>query len=237
LPADLLLDACPASAMAIYAHPDDPDVSCGGTLARWSAAGCEVTVVICALGDKGSAELNVSPDEVVSRRTEEAEQATKLLGVRTLHSLGRRDGEIENDSSLRGELVKLIRRHQPDTIVCPDPTAVFFGAHHYNHRDHRVVGWAALDATAPAASSPLYFPGAGPPHGPGTVLMSGSLEPDVYVDISESIDAKLAAVSCHQSQLTDANDWFASAIRAGAEEAGRQAGVPFAEAFRRLELA
>ena len=232
-----LVEAVPQRAMAVYAHPDDPDVSCGGTLSRWAAAGCEVTVVVCALGDKGSDEPGASPVEVAELRAREAEQATALLGVRFLHRLGHRDGEVENDAALRRELVSLIRLHRPETIVCPDPTAVFFGAHHYNHRDHRQVGWATLDATSPAASSPLYFPDAGPPHAPSAVLMSGSLEPDVWVDVSGSLEAKLAAVGCHRSQLADANDWFASAIRAGAEEAGRRAGVRFAEAFRRLELA
>jgi|SRR5579872_403175 len=222
--------------MAVYAHPDDPDVSCGGTLARWAAAGCEVTVVICALGDKGSDDPTASPEEVAALRATEAERATALLGAVRLHHLSRRDGEVENDAALRADLVTLIRSHRPDTIVCPDPTAVFFGEHHYNHRDHRMVGWATLDATSPAASSPLYFPAAGPPHAPARVLMSGSLEPNVWVDISQSLEAKLAAVDCHRSQLADANDWFASAIRAGAEEAGRQAGVDFAEAFRLLEL-
>ncbi|MHB1784049.1 MAG: PIG-L deacetylase family protein, partial [Acidimicrobiales bacterium] len=53
MPAELVADA-PTRALAIYAHPDDAEVSCGGTLARWSAAGCEVEVVVCTRGDKGS---------------------------------------------------------------------------------------------------------------------------------------------------------------------------------------
>ncbi len=51
--AELLVDV-PARALAIYAHPDDPDVSCGGTLAVWAKAGCEVTVLLCTDGGKGS---------------------------------------------------------------------------------------------------------------------------------------------------------------------------------------
>jgi LmbE family N-acetylglucosaminyl deacetylase len=232
-----LVSDTPARALAIYAHPDDPDISCGGTLAKWAGLGCEVHVVLCAAGDKGSKDPSADPVLIAKRRLEETRRATELLGVMHLHHLDRPDGEVENDLRTRAELVALVRATRPDIVICPDPSAVFFGAHHYNHRDHRMVGWAVLDAVAPAASSPLYFPDAGPAHQVSTVLMSGSLEPDVWVDVSSTVETKVLAVACHESQLLDANDWFASAVRDGAAEAGRQAGVPYAEAFRRLELA
>jgi LmbE family N-acetylglucosaminyl deacetylase len=193
-------------------------------------------VVICAAGDKGSSDPDADRDSVVARRTDEAKQAAAILKVAGLHLLGRPDGEFENDVELRSDLVRLMRSHRPEAVVCPDPTAVFFGAHHYNHRDHRIVGWAALDAAAPASGSPLYFPGAGAAHGIGQALLSGSLEANVWVDIEATIDEKLRAVACHESQLMDANDWFASALRDGAQHAGRQAGVSYAEAFRRVRL-
>jgi LmbE family N-acetylglucosaminyl deacetylase len=231
-----LVKDTPASALAVYAHPDDPDISCGGTLAKWSLAGSVVHVVICAAGDKGSSDPAADPAVISARRSEEARSAAEILGVDRLIELGRRDGEFENDAELRSMLVSLIREIRPAVVICPDPTAIFFGAHHYNHRDHRIVGWATLDSVAPAAASPLYFPGAGPPHQVSTVLLSGSLEPNAWVDISATLDAKVRAVSCHESQLIDANDWFASALRDGAEQAGSRAGVSFAEAFRRVWL-
>ncbi|MGO9558923.1 MAG: PIG-L deacetylase family protein [Acidimicrobiales bacterium] len=237
MPDETVIRDVPLRVLAVYAHPDDPDISCGGTLAKWSAAGSEVHVVLCARGDKGSLNPDDDPKEVARRRFDEARRATDLLGVRSLQHLDRPDGELENDLATREELVAIIRRVTPDVVVCPDPSAVFFGGHHYNHRDHRVVGWAVLDSVAPAAASPLYFPEAGPPHQVTAVLMSGSLEPNAWVDVTTTIDLKVRAVGCHESQLEDANDWFASALRDGAEEAGRQAGVPFAEAFRRLALA
>jgi LmbE family N-acetylglucosaminyl deacetylase len=226
----------PSCAMAIYAHPDDPDISCGGTLARWASGGCEVHVVLCASGDKGSNVPDDDPAVVAARRIEETREATAILGIGGLHTLGRPDGELENDSATRAALVGLVRQIRPEIVVCPDPTAVFFGTHHYNHRDHRVVGWAVLDAVAPAAASPLYFPERGPSHHVSAVLMSGSLEPNIWVDISATIDAKISAVSCHKSQLVDANDWFVSAVRDGAGEVGRDASLRYAEAFRRIEL-
>lgn len=231
-----LLHELPGNVLAVYAHPDDPDISCGGSLAKWARAGCEVHVVVCAAGDKGSADPDAPSDEIVSQRAEEARRAARVLGLAGVHLLGRPDGELENDLGLREELVRLMRTHRPDVLVCPDPTAVFFGAHHYNHRDHRIVGWAALDAAAPAAGSPRYFPAAGEAHPVATALLSGSLEANVFVDIGSTIEDKLAAVACHASQLLDANDWFSSALRDGAEHAGRQAGVAYAEAFRRVGL-
>ncbi|MGH9305047.1 MAG: PIG-L deacetylase family protein, partial [Acidimicrobiales bacterium] len=175
---DRLISKTPTRVLAVYAHPDDPDISCGGSIARWARDGAQVSVAICAAGDKGSHDPEQDPEELVRCRAEEAHRATKLLGVSELHMLGHRDGELDNDTHLRCQLVSLMRAQRPEVVVCPDPTAVFFGAHHYNHRDHRVVGWATLDAAAPASGSPLYFPQAGPVHQVREILLSGSLEAD-----------------------------------------------------------
>ena len=121
-------------------------------------------------------------------------------------------------------------------MLCPDPTAVFFGDGYFNHHDHRVTGWATLDAVAPASWSPLYFPEAGPPHRVQAIYLSGTLEPDVWVDISTTVDVKGEAVGCHRSQFPDGLEWASAAMRLGAEDAGKRAGVPFAEGFRRLQL-
>jgi len=234
---ETLLDEVPGKALAVYAHPDDPDISCGGTLARWAVGGSLVHVVICPSGDKGTTDPDAEPELLAASRVSEAQRSAEILGVNGLHLLGHPDGELENDKALRRELVQIIREVRPEAIISPDPLAVFFGEHHYNHRDHRVVGWAALDAAAPAASSPLYFPDAGAAHQVTAAYLSGSLEPNVWVDVSSTIDRKIQAVSCHRSQLGDANEWIASALRDGAEHAGREVGVGFAEPFRRIWLA
>ena len=150
--------------------------------------------------------------------------------------LGRRDGELENDLGLRAELVGVIRDLRPEVLVCPDPLAVFFGEHYYNHRDHRVVGFAALDAAAPAAASPLYFPGAGGAFAVEVAYLSGSLEPTIYVDVTSTIERKAEAVLCHRTQLGETGEHFRDVVRERAEEAGSTAGVRFAEGFRRIHL-
>ncbi len=221
----------------MYAHPDDADVSCGGTLARWTASGAEVHVVVCTSGDKGSLDPTTDPSELAGQRALEVEEAAASLGLSGSHLLGYPDGELENSPELRSRLVALIRRYRPDVVVCPDPQAVLFGQDYFNHRDHRVIGWAALDSVAPAAALPLYFPEAGPPHQVSTVYLSGTLEPDVWVDISETLSTKVEALMCHRSQLGGAAEWMDVAVRQRAEEGGLRAGVRYAEGFRRLRLA
>ena len=230
------LDEMPTRALAIYAHPDDADVSCGGTLARWAAAGAEVHVVVVARGDKGSSDGDVDPEELAHRRAGEVAAAAAALGVTSHRILGHDDGEFDNDVDLRRALVESIRSLRPEAVVAPDPTAVFFGSSYFNHRDHRVVGWAVLDAVSPAAASPLYFPDAGPVHRVATVLLTGALEPDAAVDIGDYLAAKAAAVGCHATQIGESAHVVEELLEARAAEAGRAVGIARAEAFRLLRL-
>ncbi|HMC39077.1 MAG TPA: PIG-L deacetylase family protein [Acidimicrobiales bacterium] len=231
-----LVDEAPDVVLAIYAHPDDPEVAAGGTLARWAAAGTAVHVCICADGDKGSLDPHLDPAELAARRRDEAVEAGRILGVAAHHWLGFGDGDLENGAELRGRLVELIRSVRPSVVMAPDPTAVFFGGTYVNHRDHRATGWAVIDAAAPAAANPHYFPDKGPAHKVEALFLSGTLDADSWVDVSETIDLKAAAIACHASQLGEAGEWLRGAVRSRAEEAGREAAVAFAEGFRRIVL-
>lgn len=226
----------PERVLAVYAHPDDADVSCGGTLAQWSTEGASVEVVVCAAGDKGSSDPAVVPSELAERRAAEVDRAAQALGLAGHHRLDHLDGDLVNDADFRREIVTLVRSIRPDVVVCPDPTSVFFGSSYLNHRDHRVVGWATLDAVAHEARSPHYFPDAGPAHRVAEVWLSGALEPDTWIDIEQTIDAKTEALRCHESQVSEAGEWLRTFVQERAEEAGRQAGVRYAEGFRRLTL-
>ena len=221
--------------LAIYAHPDDPEVSCGGTLRLWSDAGAEVHLLTCARGDKGSADPSTDPDDLAERRRVEAGEAAAVLGCASHEGLGLPDGEVVNDLALRRELVRRIRAIRPDVVVAPDPTPLIFGSSYVNHIDHRAVGAAALDACAPAAASPLYFPDTGAAHRVPTVLLSGTLEPDLFVDVSAVLEAKVAAVLCHRSQVADADE-VAAVLSERARSAGATAGIGAAEAFRLLSF-
>jgi len=223
--------------LAVYAHPDDPEVSCGGTLASWAKAGAEVHVVIGAKGEKGSSDPDVDLEALAAQRADEVAAAAAALGLAGVHLLGHPDGELDAAPDLRAEIVGLIRELRPSTVVCPDPTAVLFGDGYVSHVDHRTIGWATLDAVAPAAGSPHYFPDRGAAHQVATLLLTGTLEPDVWVDIEGVLDEKIAALFSHASQLADdAGEWLGEFIRQRAADEGRRAGVAYAEVFRRIRF-
>ncbi|MFM7616853.1 MAG: PIG-L deacetylase family protein [Actinomycetes bacterium] len=232
--------AVPRRALAVYAHPDDPEVSAGGTLARWAEAGAEVWVLVTTRGDKGSDDPAADPAAVAARRRAETEAATAALGLAgTLH-LGYPDGEIEDTREARAAIVRHVRELRPEVVLCPDPTAFFFGDRYFNHRDHRVTGLLALDAVAPAAANPHYFAeqiaeGLAA-HRVDEVLCSGTLVPDAWVDITATVDRKVAALACHVSQVGDESHWVPEVVRERAASVGVEVGVAHAEAFRRLRL-
>lgn len=235
-----LVAEAPTSALAVYAHPDDCEISAGGALARWAAAGADVTLLITTLGEKGSSDPD---DDLVAlaetRRAETRRAAARLDFAGTVH-LDHPDAELPDDRTLRGEIVRRVRELRPEVVVCPDPTAVFFGDQYYNHVDHRATGFATLDAIAPASGNPHYYPehlGEGlTVHKVHTVFLSGTLEPNCWIDVTDTLDRKIEALFCHESQLTETGEWFRQFLRERAEEAGRFAGVRYAEGFRRLVL-
>jgi LmbE family N-acetylglucosaminyl deacetylase len=237
-----MLDAdVPGRVLAVYAHPDDPEISAGGTLARWVDGGAEVHVVVTTRGDKGTSDPDADTDALVRVREAETAAAARVLGLASVQHFDYEDGELADDRSLRLDLVRVVRALKPDVVLCPDPTAVFFADGYINHRDHRVTGWATIDAVSPAAGNPHYFPELRAEgldvHQPAAVYLSGTFEPNVTIDITTTLDRKIEALFCHASQLEETGDWFREFLRTSAEEAGAAAGVRYAESFRRLELA
>ncbi len=237
-----VLDAdVPERVLAVYGHPDDPEISAGGTLARWADAGAEVHVVVTTRGDKGTTDPDADLDALVRTRRQETMAAARVLGVAAVHHLDHPDGELGDDRELRLELVRIVRTVRPDVVCCPDPTAIFFGDAYINHRDHRVTGWATLDAVSPAAANPHYFPELRREgldvHQVHAVYCSGTFEPNVWVDVGATLERKIEALFCHSSQLVETGDWFREFLRESAITAGRAAGVQYAEAFRRIALA
>jgi len=153
-----LVAEVPTVALAVYAHPDDADVGCGGTLARWAREGCAAHLLVCTDGGRGTSDPAVDPADLAKLRAEELAEAAELIGLASCQVLGATDGELDDRADFRAELVGWIRRLRPDVALGHDPTAVFFGQDYFNHRDHRVAGWTLLDALSPAAALPHYFP-------------------------------------------------------------------------------
>jgi LmbE family N-acetylglucosaminyl deacetylase len=222
----------PKTVIAVYAHPDDADVAAGGALAQWASNGSQVHLVVTCRGDKGDCRNGAVEGDLAAVRSKELRRAADILGATSLHELGFGDGEVINSEGFREQLVSIIRSTKADLVVGPDPTATFFGGVYVNHRDHRETGWALLDSVAPAAAMAGYFPSVGEAHQVSTMLLTGTHEPDIAIDIASSLEVKIQAVLCHQSQVGDDSDGISQVVRSRAAQAGRPVGVAFAESFR-----
>ena len=224
----------PQSAMVIVAHPDDAEFTMAGTVASWTQAGCRVTYVICTDGNAGSHEPGMTRKRLAEIRRAEQTAACASLGVAEVVFLGYDDGELQATLELRRDLVRVIRQYKPEVVLTSDPSRFFSGDSYINHPDHRAAGQAALDAVAPASAMPLLWPEAGEPHRVHRVYIYGNNEPNLWVDIGETIETKIAALRQHASQM---GDWDpAPRIKDWSAEVGKDKGLAHAEAFRVIAL-
>ncbi|MDJ0497806.1 MAG: PIG-L deacetylase family protein [Acidimicrobiia bacterium] len=235
-PTDL---AVPASALAIGAHPDDIEFGAGGTLAKWAAAGCEVTMLIVTDGSKGSWDPDVDPTELARRRVQEQAAAAAVLGATAVRHLEHVDGELEYTMALREIMCRQVRQVRPEVVISHDPWRRY-----QLHPDHRATGWAVMDGVI-AARDHLFFPEQGlDAHRPNAVLLWSADESDHFEDIATQFDTKIEALLCHSSQGTttmggaeqadDKRDSFVARMRSWAGEQGKPAGLGLAESFKRI---
>ncbi|MBL7183849.1 MAG: PIG-L family deacetylase [Anaerolineae bacterium] len=225
--------------MVITAHPDDAEFTVGGTVARWAREGKAIIYVICTDGSRGSNDPEVKPDRLVTIRRAEQEAAARILGVEEVVYLGYEDGSLEPTLALRRDLTRAIRCYRPDIVVCPDPTVRYYGDSYLNHPDHRAAGDAALDAVFPSACTRYIFPellAEGlEPHKVREVLIRGALSPNLWVDISDTIELKIAALKKHESQVSRIQGWE-ERVRARAQQEATGQDMTYAESFRRIIL-
>lgn len=225
--------AIPKRALVVVAHPDDADFGCAGTVAAWAARGCAVTQCLLTSGNKGTHDPKMSPTRLARIREREQRAAAAVLGVKHVVFLRHDDGELEATMELRGEVCRVIREQKPDLVIAPDPWRPY-----QIHPDHRVAGWVSLDGVI-AARDHLFFPeqlrGRLRRHRAKRVLLFGTAEPNLFVDISATLRLKLQALHRHASQIRDAAG-LDERLRAWAEAQGRPWGLPAAEGFRYLEL-
>jgi LmbE family N-acetylglucosaminyl deacetylase len=225
--------------MVIMAHPDDPDFFSGGTIALWAREGAEIIYLILTNGNKGSDDPAMTPERLAKLRQDEQRAAANLLGVKTITFLGEPDGELQTTLQLRRQVVREIRRHRPHIVICPDPSAYYFGNTYVNHPDHRAAGQVALEAIFPAARNRMYHPDLLDeglmPHAVREIYLAGALQPDRWVDITPVIDLKIRAIQAHASQLTDP-DGAIERVRQRAEAVDEYGRTVYREAFRYLVL-
>ncbi len=231
----------PERALTIGAHPDDAEFGAGGVLSKWSAGGCEASMLVMTDGSKGSWDPHTNPAELIEvRRTEQLRSASVLGVTGEVVMLGRVDGELEYSMQLRETLCWWIRTLRPNVILTHDPWRRYL-----LHPDHRVTGIAASDGVV-AARDHLFYPdqlaeGMGK-HRPDAILYWGTDQPDHREDIIGFVDKKIAALLCHSSQtettMDDATvsaahrERFSAKITQRAFEAGDPVGLEAAEAFK-----
>ncbi len=222
--------------MVLVAHPDDAEFMCGGTTARWTREGCRVDYVLVTDGSAGSNEPGATREQMREIREREQRAAADVLGVGSVTILGELDGMLEVTLDTRRKVCREVRRLRPEVIVAPDPSVLWRGAASVNHSDHRAAGNLALTAIMPDSPTRLMFPelleeGLEPFEVPN--LWLGAAEPDTFVDITETMDLKLEALTKHASQVgDDVSKW----VRKRAAQMGERAGCTYAEGFKALRF-
>jgi LmbE family N-acetylglucosaminyl deacetylase len=229
----------PDRAMVIFAHPDDAEIGSGGVVARWIAAGCEVTYVLCTNGDAGTADRSLTPAGLATKRAGEQRAAADFVGVKHVVMLGYPDGQLDDTRAFLGDVVRGLRQHRPHTVFVHDP----YRTKGFQHRDHRHAGIATTDAVYPFARDHLHFPehitkDGLEPHKVRELWYWGMDEPNVIVDVTDSIDRQVAALVRHESQMPGFNvaagETIGQRLKKHAAELAEGYGFQYGAVFRRL---
>jgi bacillithiol biosynthesis deacetylase BshB1 len=218
--------------LAFGAHPDDIELSCGGTIAKEISLGKKVGIVDLTrgeLGTRGSAAL----------RDIEAAKASKILGVSVRENLGFADGFFVNDKKHQIEIIKMLRKYQPEIVLC--------NAIDDRHIDHPkgsslvsdacfLSGLIKIETTLDGKKQEKWRPKLVYHY-----IQWKSIEPDFVVDVSGFIDTKNEAVLAYSSQFYDPNSNepespitsknFIDSVNYRARDLGRLIGVDYAEGF------
>ncbi len=219
--------------MAVGAHPDDIEILCAGTLAKYTARGDYVVNVVFTNGDMGH--KVIGPEELARIRTEEARQAAEAIGA-DFKMLGEPDEWLFHDRRTRTMMIDTIREFDPDVIITHSPEDY--------HPDHRCCGDIVFAASFLATVPHIETEHEGTEHVATLIYMDTlggtNFVPEEYVDITDTLEKKIEAVLKHQSQVKwlkeHDNIDIAQFVRSLASTRGLQCSVPFAEGFRTAKL-
>lgn len=179
----------PTDLLAIAAHPDDVELTCGGTLIKAAAQGYRTGVVDLTGGETGTHGSR-------SLRSQEAARAAEVMGVAERRSAGLPDAGLFNTGDTRRVVVELIRHFRPRVVILPYPIG--------RHPDHRIASELCRDASYLAGLR--NYPADGEPHRPEKILYTlayreDPVKPSFVVDITAEFETKLAAIRCYASQF------------------------------------
>ncbi|MCS7051808.1 MAG: PIG-L family deacetylase [Thermomicrobium sp.] len=233
--------------LVVVAHPDDMEIGCGGTVARWVDEGWTVALVVVTDGGGGGPDdaEDVSPEarrRISEIRKAEQHEGARILGVQSVAFLDYPDGRLEPTLDLRRDLVRVIRHFRPQILVIPSPDRNWSPGYQVGryHPDHLAVGQAALAAVYPAAGNAWDFPellaeGLRPHHVQEIWVINAPVL-NHAVDITTTIERKLEALKAHRSQFGERLALLERWIRQAAMERGVRHGMHFAEEFHRIRV-
>lgn len=226
-------------AMVVVAHPDDAEWGCSGTVAGWCRQGWEVVHVICTDGSKGSNDPDMTSADLVRTRREEQLEAARILGLKHVEFLNYPDSFLTPSLELRKDIVRAIRKHRPDILVCANPNRDLASSGWVGHPDHQAAAEAALAAAFPAARDRLTYPdlleeGLLPHKVREIWVMLGPERGNHFVGLSEQdLDTAVKALKAHRSQVPpDAGE----RVREWRSRNGKERGLKYAEAFKVFTL-
>ncbi len=230
----------PKRIAVVIAHPDDAEFGCAGSVGRWIQEGHTVVYVLLTSGDQGGEDPEVAGEALAATREAEQLAACEILGVSETVFLRLPDGSLTADLTTRKLMVRTLRRLKPDVVVCMDPSFLWSDSGYINHPDHRAAGQVTLDAIFPGTGNPMAFPDLRaeglPPHKVREVYLGAAKDPNVWIDITATIDLKLRALRAHASQL---RDWDPEEMmrKWAKESAAQQPGIgEYAESFKHFKL-
>jgi LmbE family N-acetylglucosaminyl deacetylase len=228
--------------LVVSAHPDDPEFSAGGSVAKLAKDGAQVTYVIVTDGSQGGEDPKQKDSDLAGIRQKEQRAAAKVLGVKKVEFLGYKDGHLSHDLKLRRDIVRMIRKHKPELVITHLPGRLLDGPMGGSHPDHIAVGEATFAAVYPDSRNPRAFRSllkeGFEPHVVKEVWVPYWTNGDFFVDISTTLDQKMESLKKHKSQVAKpGQEWnYEKFMRKRHREVGKKAGYTYAESFKRIKV-
>ena len=190
-------------ALAVMAHPDDVDFSVAGTVAQLTAAGAQVTYCLVTDGQAGGFDPAIDRVTMAAIRREEQTKAAAEVGVSELIFLGRMDGEVTCELTLRHDITRVIRQVRPQVVIT-HPPEIAVSSVYGSHADHVATGQATWAAVYPDARNPFAFPelitSGYEPWSVDEIWLINHPDSNLTQDITDEFDRKIRALLCHASQ-------------------------------------